>query len=269
MAKGFTMIVVPHVIEPLLTDPKSWDFVVALYYWLIEELYKELGDELADTEIDVFSMQWFGPAYPAIGIYERPLDSKFEKLLAETSDRLLRERPISDIVDFMKTTGINWKAEASCVMSKSTNYALLYREQVWHAFYPDQPFYEEGNQAEFCRWLEKTHEYARGNLQYPDENSSEFMLKLVEYRRNSGEYKRNLFLSAIGLITYGFLENVPDIVDNFSLVPKELASIMNFIFPLPAGMNVFNNPDEVKTWVHKNSANLYFKESEGVFKLTT
>ncbi len=271
MAKDFTMILELQLDYRLESNPKNFDYLLALYYWLMEELYKELGDELADVEMDVMRMlSKFEYPYPAIGIYDKPPDSDFKKLLEDTCDRLLRERPISEIINFIGTTDIDWKVEASWLMSRSINYGLRYREQAWDHFYPDEPFYAEGDQDEFRLWLEKTREFAKENLQPPDENSSEYMRKLVAFRRNRDHYRKNLFFSAVGLLSYGILDSIPDIVDTTSHISNFAsysASILNSILPIPAGMNVFDDSDTFQSWVQKNRANLHFDESLGRFKL--
>jgi hypothetical protein len=260
MAKGYR-IIEPVLIDPLLKYDKYHSYAVPIFYWLIEELYKELKDQLEGVDIEVIKVEYMG-AYPVLGLkyeikpYEAP-NFQLEKTVEETANRLLRERPISDLVNFIATSGMDWKEMTAWVMTKSTNFASLYREKVWDRFYPYHPFNDAVDQAEFRLVLERVYKDAKENLRSPNDSTT----------YNS----KYLFLSAIGLLAYGVLSSVSDILDNMRLVPEDchqMAGVINFILPLPEGMNVFNNPDATKIWVARNRNNLQFREGEGMFILT-
>jgi len=133
------MAKVYQIIEPRLLSSLMDNYAVPILYWLTEELYKELGDTLANVEMDVIQAGRFGTNYPAIGILDKPLDFDFKNVLIETSNRLLRERPISEIIDFIASTKIDWNAVTTELMKDNFNPALWYRAEVRLKFHSFQP----------------------------------------------------------------------------------------------------------------------------------
>jgi hypothetical protein len=117
MSKGYRTLE-PRRLSPLMVEPKYWDYVNATFHWLIEELYGELTDQLIDVELEVIRVERFELGYPAIGLHYDPIELRLEKLIEETCDKLLRERPISELVEFIATSGIDWSAETVKLMAE-------------------------------------------------------------------------------------------------------------------------------------------------------
>ncbi|MEP6987731.1 MAG: hypothetical protein ABI970_19165, partial [Chloroflexota bacterium] len=110
MAKGYR-IIEPIQIDPLLKYDRYHSHAMPIFYWLIGELYKELKDQLADVEIEVIKVEYMG-AYPALGLYYeiKPYEApnfELEKTVEETANRLLRERPISEIINFIVASDVD------------------------------------------------------------------------------------------------------------------------------------------------------------------
>jgi hypothetical protein len=122
MGKGYR-IVEPILLDPLMVESKHHEQAIALFCWLIEELYKELGNELTDIEIDVISVMFLGPGYPALGLYserEIPSDTaeRIRDLVEYTANTLLQERPISELVKFIAESNVNWKTVKAKIMDR-------------------------------------------------------------------------------------------------------------------------------------------------------
>ncbi|MCA0457097.1 MAG: hypothetical protein LCI00_24210 [Chloroflexi bacterium] len=255
MTKGYRVIE-PTLINSIIVDSKYHAYAVSVLFWLVEEIYKALKDQIDTFDIEVIKVEYMG-AYPALGVqYQRkPFEApnySLEKLIEETSNRLLSEKSISELTKYIAASEVDWNEMASWVMTER-HVASTYRIQVWNEFYPYHPFDYAVDQLAFRDMLENAYEAAKEKLRSSN---------------NENTTRKYLFLSAIGLLAYGFLNTVPDIVESGSLVNKDyrwLISILNFIFPTPKGMNVFNDPDDFKIWLQANSSNLYFKESAGKF----
>jgi hypothetical protein len=255
MAKGYTMIVEPTLLYPLLKYGKYDDYAVPILYWLTEELYKELGEQLADVEMDVMQAGGFGTNYPAIGIYDKPSDWEFQNSIVKACDKLLRQRPISELTDFIASTDIDWKALTNDLMKDNFNPALYYRSSVRLQFRAFEPSSDLNEETEFRLWLEKTYEDAKKNI--------------PSKKWNDIKNTTTLFLSAIGLLTFGNLATIPDILDCIPFIEylstRQIGWVLKVILPLPEDLNPLYHIDALKFWLQKNSPNLHFEGSEGKF----
>ncbi len=256
MNRGYR-IIEPILINSMIVDKKYHAYAVSVLFWLVEAIYKALEDQIDTFDLEVIKVEYMG-VYPALGLqyesmpYEAP-NYPLEKLIEETANRLLSEKPISELIKYIAASVVDWNEMTAWIMT-GHHVASTYRINVWDKFYPYHPFDYAVDQAEFRLTLENIYAEAKEKLKSTDNESA----------RN----RKYLYLSAIGLLAYGFINTVPDIIENHSLVDKDynwLASILNFIFPIPKGMNIFNDPDDFKRWMQENSANLYYKESAGKF----
>jgi hypothetical protein len=114
MGKGYR-IVEPSELDPLFSNRKYFDIAVAIFHWLIAELYVELGDELQDVEIEVIKVVYHlaQNGYPALGVHylnnDVINDTRIEDLVEVTANRLLKEKPLSEVIKFIATSDKNWK----------------------------------------------------------------------------------------------------------------------------------------------------------------
>jgi tetratricopeptide (TPR) repeat protein len=132
MSKGYR-VVEPKQLSPFLKDEKYHEYAIAIFYWLIEKLYSELKDELADVEIEVIPVVRFG-AYPALGLHYEPMirnEHHLEMLVKETAERLLQEVSLNEIIKFIGATGLDWKAITADIMNEVSKESLdLYYDGI-------------------------------------------------------------------------------------------------------------------------------------------
>jgi hypothetical protein len=120
------------------------EYAVAVYSWVIKELYIMAREKLANVEIEVIKFQYLS-AYPAIGIHYKPVgdeDSRetfvapsaetyfrnekippyfkvweeIEKFVQVTADRLLEERPVQELLQFIGSSNTDWKSLTDEIM---------------------------------------------------------------------------------------------------------------------------------------------------------
>ena len=119
MSKGY-WVVEPKHLNRLMVYSKNLEFVIALYYWLIEELSIALKDQLVGVEIEVINVERdINPhGYPALGLYyETPIDPwNLEALIQATVDQLLTYHSILEFVTFLKEDGRDWNAVTAEIM---------------------------------------------------------------------------------------------------------------------------------------------------------
>jgi hypothetical protein len=110
MKKGSYSLVYPSALK-YLSSANKFVLAILIMNWLIEELYKELEEELEGVEVEVVGVEnHTGGPYPNLGLnYEGEVsnDMKLEKLVEETCDRLLKEKPIKDLINFIGD--MNWE----------------------------------------------------------------------------------------------------------------------------------------------------------------
>ena len=113
-------IVVPESLRYLLADSKYHEYAVLILHWLIPELYKELKDELKGVKVEVVKIEYLG-AYPALGLQSEtinPYNSRLDELVETTVEKLLRDKSIIEIIDFMTTDDVDWKDVTNNIMRK-------------------------------------------------------------------------------------------------------------------------------------------------------
>ncbi len=109
-------IVEPQQVDPLMVDAKYREYAVVIFYWFIEELYKELGHALDNVNIEVIKVCYLG-CYPALGLQHEGDDAHIDDLVSQTADRLLEQRPVSEFIKFVATSDIDWRAVTTQLMS--------------------------------------------------------------------------------------------------------------------------------------------------------
>jgi len=130
MGKGYRLVELEYVAD-LAVDKRNIEYAVVVYSWLIKELYLALNDQLADVELEVIKVIHFA-AYPSIGIHYKPsmrdekpdrttpedlkIGEEIEKLVQRTAEKLLEERPVREIIQFIGSSDIDWKARVDEIM---------------------------------------------------------------------------------------------------------------------------------------------------------
>jgi hypothetical protein len=121
MSKGYHEIVEPERLNGLFSRTQYFEFAVAIFYWLIQEVHVELKGQLVGVQIDVIKFVHHSPinAYPALGIhFENPTETRAQaQLIEETMARLLQERSALELVTFIGVNGIDWKELTTKLMS--------------------------------------------------------------------------------------------------------------------------------------------------------
>lgn len=108
-------IIEPRLIDPLMVKTKYHEYAVLIFHWLIKEIYVELKDELDGIEIDVIKIVYIGK-YPALGLQTASVNRGLEKLIETTANRLLQERTIIDLINFVSESNIDWKHKTNEIM---------------------------------------------------------------------------------------------------------------------------------------------------------
>jgi hypothetical protein len=117
MGKAYRLVE-PRQIYPFMANLKYQEYAVILFYWLIQELKVELSQQLAGAEVEVIQVVHLG-AYPAIGIHFDDMsnnDTSLEELIQVTAEKLLEERPISELIEFIARDKNDWKEITETVM---------------------------------------------------------------------------------------------------------------------------------------------------------
>jgi hypothetical protein len=77
--------------------------------------------------------------------------------------------------------------------------------------------------------------------------------------------KIDLFEFAVGLVSFGHLPAVYDVVENMQEVRLRVLASCLYLLPLPTGIDLINNLTEVKNWFEQNRLNLYWDKSSERF----
>ena len=116
MGKGYR-IIEPDQLYPLVRPGQYDEYIIAILHWLVQELYIELKDELEGVEIEVIKYIFRSlSAYPVLGLHYDPINREMEKKVEATIDRLLLERPISELIKFIAESGKDWKEVTQEIM---------------------------------------------------------------------------------------------------------------------------------------------------------
>lgn len=150
-------------------------------------------------------------------------------------------------------------------MSTEPTPAQKYREWV----HSDALFYEDplgptsDEQLAFRTALEEVYTTAK------DELHAALVEKDTEAKILHG-HQIALLILAVGLLTYGRLDVVDDILNGIPVAPRNirmLAGSLKALLPMPENLSPFGNPEEVKHWVMSNESKLRWSEESGKFLL--
>lgn len=122
MSKSY-QVIVNFELDSLIRK-RQFEYLILIYSWLIDGLYKVLGDKLNGIEIEVIRFVHHSPtnAYPAIGIhYTKGLENSVdvEQIVTDEMTRMLENRTIMDLVNFMENNDTNWNHLAEDIMESS------------------------------------------------------------------------------------------------------------------------------------------------------
>jgi hypothetical protein len=118
MGNGYELLLMGRL-ESVLRAFDHFDFIVAIQFWLIEQLTVELKDQIAGTQIEIIRVAKGDHGSPGFAIhYDNPAESPdIGPLVEETIARLLDERPIVELIDFLEKSKTDWQAVSSRIMT--------------------------------------------------------------------------------------------------------------------------------------------------------
>jgi hypothetical protein len=118
MKKGY-QIIEPRVLDPLLARPTNHAFALLILSWLCERLPQELSEHAQQVEFEVIGVSYMG-SYPALGLhYKEPNPPDLGPLVEATVDRLLRDKPVLDLVKFIEANKVDWKKNVDDLLARS------------------------------------------------------------------------------------------------------------------------------------------------------
>jgi len=119
MKKGYQLLVTPKL-AGLQRQRFSHQPLMAILLWLIECVDSDLKDELKDVSLEVVTAQYVGDGYPCLAIHyfnkENPQD--VGPIVEAAVERLLDEKSVLDLVEFIATSNVNWTARLNKIMDK-------------------------------------------------------------------------------------------------------------------------------------------------------
>ncbi len=119
MGKSYRLVRVKYI-DGLLAYEQYWDYAVAILHWLAKELFDELHNELPDVEIQIVHYVHMSISeYPVLAVHFPDIernDTAIEDRVAVVANRLLQERPISELVQFISANEIDWKEVTKKIM---------------------------------------------------------------------------------------------------------------------------------------------------------
>jgi hypothetical protein len=93
----------------LFKKPIHFEFAVAIFSWLIPEIYAALGDELKDVDIEIIRVTYHG-SYPALGAhYKDKMPKNVGPLIESSIDRILLEKPVIELIAAVGASKIAWR----------------------------------------------------------------------------------------------------------------------------------------------------------------
>ena len=118
MKKGY-QIVEPPVLDPFLSLPSNHAFAMLILSWLCERLPQELPEHAHHVEFEVIGVCYQG-CYPALGLrYKEQNPQDIGPLVEAAVDRLLRNRPVLDLVKFIEANKVDWKKTVDDLIARS------------------------------------------------------------------------------------------------------------------------------------------------------
>lgn len=103
-------LIEPYELRFLYIRRKYFNIAVAVFHWLIQELYVELKDHLDGIEIKVIDGTHHHPdnSYPVLGVFYENLEMPDKGPLIEaTIERLLKKRSVIELVNFISENDID------------------------------------------------------------------------------------------------------------------------------------------------------------------
>jgi hypothetical protein len=82
--------------------------------------------------------------------------------------------------------------------------------------------------------------------------------------------RNGIFVCATGMLTYGQIEVVPDVLNNIpeSGNARRLANVVSLLFPLPDELHPLTHPTAVVTWVENHKHKLHWNAIKEIFTLS-
>lgn len=116
--KGYDILVPEELYKYKTSSKHDHDvFIVAIPFWLLQELYIELNDELEEVEIDIINVKYLG-SYPALGISSDAINAydKRYNFIEATCNRLLKHKPLHEFIAFMMSDDRDWVEVTKSIM---------------------------------------------------------------------------------------------------------------------------------------------------------
>jgi len=145
-------------------------------------------------------------------------------------------------------------------MTSSSNSAPLYREAVRQTFIGYKP--EPDTEEYFRTFLEQRYTLVKSDLAHRPEE------KVSSHYVNSDRLA--LFIIAVGLLTYGRLDVLSDILDNVppsDLPLYRLLGVFRAVLPLPATLSIRTHLDGIRDWVAEHEGYLEWDSETTKFTL--
>jgi hypothetical protein len=118
MKKGY-QIVEPRELSLLLSLASSDAFAMLILSWLCERLPQELPEHAHHVEFEVIGVCYISD-YPAIGLrYQEQNPQDIGPLVEAAVDRLLRDKPVLDLVKFIEANKVDWKKAVDDLIARS------------------------------------------------------------------------------------------------------------------------------------------------------
>jgi len=108
MKKNY-QVIEPSQLVGLFGDPKHFEFAVAIFHWLINELNADPEIQSQNIEIEVIRVTYHG-SYPALGIhYKNKTHGDIGPKIVSSIEKLLSGKPVIDLVESIKGSKTSWK----------------------------------------------------------------------------------------------------------------------------------------------------------------
>ncbi|MDB6022755.1 MAG: hypothetical protein JWQ04_2612 [Pedosphaera sp.] len=117
MKKGYQLLVTQKL-DNLLKQRYSHQILIAILLWLIERINRDLKDQLKDASLEVVKAQYVGDGYPCLAIhyFNKVNPQDVSPIVEAAVERLLGEKSVLDLVEFIVTSNIAWSDKLSQIM---------------------------------------------------------------------------------------------------------------------------------------------------------
>jgi len=105
-------------IDGLFRYERTHPIAVAILAWLIESINRDYPEALHGTELGIVNGRFVGNGYPAMGIHYEDMNNPRDigPLIEATVEKLVRERPISDLIEFLARSNTDWTEAARSIV---------------------------------------------------------------------------------------------------------------------------------------------------------